>query len=190
MGERRDAALGLTAAAALVAAVPATLYGEGLRRAFVLLSGLPDERTGWRGRLRVLPLFAVAPLLTLAVLLLTPTLAELFSGGPGAGAVGVYLALTVDWLVLWVVLAYVYAAVGPRCPAWPALLWGAGVTAAFTSGFVQGFVLFLALPVDLGAPFGGLVVVGAVAALGFWLWVLHGLTLVGYVLTWRLHERR
>ena len=37
---------------------------------------------------------------------------------------------------------------------WPALVAGALFTAACLSGFLQGFVLFLALPLDLGAPFG------------------------------------
>ena len=29
------------------------------------------------------------------------------------------------------------------------------MTASFVSGFIQGFVLFLAIPLDLGLPFGG-----------------------------------
>ena len=34
-------------------------------------------------------------------------------------------------------------------------------------------MLFLALPLDLGAPFGGLTVVGGVVAIGLWLFLLH-----------------
>jgi membrane protein len=185
-----DAGVGLAPVSALVAAIPATLYGEGLRRAFVSLRAAADERTGWRGRARVAPLFAAAPVLTLAVLLVTPTLARLFTTDrPGPTALGIYIALNVDWVVLSVVLGYVYRVVGPRAPGWRALVWGAASTGAFASGFVQGFVLFLALPVDLGAPFGGLPVVGVVVALGFWLWLLHLVTLFGYALTWRLDER-
>ncbi|RJK98435.1 YihY/virulence factor BrkB family protein [Vallicoccus soli] len=185
-----EAAVGLHPLTAVVAAVPATLYGEGLRRAFVTVSGVQDAMTGWRGRLRVAPLFAVTPLLALAVLLATPTLAELFSDDSLlTAALGVYVALNVDWVVLSLTLTYVYLVVGPRRPSLRAALWGGWVTGAFVSGFVQGFVLFLALPVDLGAPFGGLTVVGAVVALGFWLWLLHGVTLLGYSLTWRVQER-
>lgn len=184
------AGVGLSPVTAVVAVVPATLYGEGLRRSFVSLTGSRDALTGWRGRLRVLPLFAVAPLLVNAVLLITPTLASLLNGGSlGGGALGVYLSLNVDWLVLWCVVGYSYAVVGPNSPGWRALLWGAGSTAAVLSGFVQGFVLFLAIPVDLGAPFGGLTAIGAVVAVCFWLWMLHLLVLVGYVLTWRLDAR-
>ena len=55
---------------------------------------------------------------------------------------------------------------------------GALFTAACLSGFLQGFVLFLALPLDLGAPFGGLAVVGGVVAVGLWLFLLHLVVLV------------
>jgi hypothetical protein len=65
---------------------------------------------------------------------------------------------------------------------------GAAFTAACLSGFLQGFVLFLALPLDLGAPFGGLAVVGGVIAVGLWLFVLHLVVLVGWLLTQSLDE--
>ena len=65
---------------------------------------------------------------------------------------------------------------------------GAVFTAACLSGFLQGFVLFLALPLDLGAPFGGLTVVGGVVAVGLWLFLLHLVVLVGWLLTLSLDE--
>ncbi len=185
-----EAAVGLHPLTAVVAALPATLYGEGLRRAFVSVSGARDAMTGYRGRLRVAPLFLLTPLLALGVLLVTPVLARLFEDDSVLGiVVGTYVALNVDWVVLGVTLTYVYSFVGPRRPSLRSALWGGFVTGAFTSGFLQGFVLFLALPVDLGAPFGGLTVVGTVVALGFWLWLLHGVTLFGYSFTWRVEER-
>ena len=51
------------------------------------------------------------------------------------------------------------------------------------AGFLQGFVLFLTLPLDLGAPFAGQTSVGAVCAVLLWLWVLHMVVLVGWVAT-------
>lgn len=57
------------------------------------------------------------------------------------------------------------------------------MTASFVSGFIQGFVLFLAIPLDLGLPFGGRVTVGAVVAVALWLWVLHLVVLVGHGLS-------
>ena len=67
---------------------------------------------------------------------------------------------------------------------------GAVVTGAFVSGFLQGFLVFLALPVDLGRPFGGLVVVGITTGLLLWLWVLHAVVLVGYAFTWAIEASR
>jgi membrane protein len=66
---------------------------------------------------------------------------------------------------------------------------GALFTAASLSGFLQGFVLFLSLPLDLGAPFGGLTIVGGVAAVGFWLFLLHLVLIAGWLCTEALDER-
>jgi len=66
-----DAGLRLPVAVALAVLLPASFYGEGLRRAFVTLTDARDTLIGWRGRLLVLPLFVAAPVLVLAVLLVT-----------------------------------------------------------------------------------------------------------------------
>jgi len=97
-----------------------------------------------------------------------------------------YLSLNVLWVAAWLPLTWVFRVVAPGRPAWRAAFGGAVVTAAFVAGFLQGFLLFLALPVDLGRPFGGLAVVGVVSALLLWLWVLHLVVCVGYALTWAL----
>jgi membrane protein len=55
------AGLNLPVVTALLAVLPASLYGEGLRRAFVSLAGAPDPLVGWRGRLLVVPLLVAAP---------------------------------------------------------------------------------------------------------------------------------
>lgn len=184
------AGLRLTPLVVLAALFPASFYGEGLRRAFVSLADSSDRLIGWRGRLLVLPLFVATPGLLLAVLLVTPTLARLFGqGGPSAAALGVVLSFLTDWVVLSLALAWVYRVVGPGRPAWLAAACGATVTASFLAGFLQGFVLFLAIPVDLGLPFGGYRPVGAAVAVGFWLFLLHLIVLVGYGLTLRLDER-
>jgi membrane protein len=57
------------------------------------------------------------------------------------------------------------------------------LTASFVAGFLQGFVLFLSLPLNLGAPFGGLTAIGGACALLLWLWLLHIVALTGYVVT-------
>ncbi len=178
----------LTWLGVLVALLPASLYGEGLRRAYNALADVDDRLVGWRGRAAVLPLLAVAPALLLAVLGVTPLLADLFGRGPASAAVGVYVALNVDWVVVSLPLAWTFRVVAADAPPWPAALVGAFATGAFVAGFLQGFVLFLSLPLDLGAPFGGQTAVGAVCAVLLWLWVLHLVVLIGWVATREGHR--
>ncbi len=166
----------------LVALLPSTLYGEGLRRAFARMARTDESYTGWRGRAGVLPLLLVTPLMAVAILLAAPTLAHLTSSGRGGTALAVYLALVLDWLLLSVPLTYIYRVLSPAEVSWRAASVGALVTASFVSGFLQGFVLFLSIPLDLGLPFGGYTAVGAMVAVSLWLWVLHLLVLVGHQL--------
>jgi membrane protein len=183
------AGLQLPVVVALAVLLPATFYGEGLRRAFVSLTDAKDTMIGWRGRLAVLPLFAAAPVLLLAVLLVTPTVARLFGEGGASVLLGIVLSFLTDWIVLWFTLTWVYRVVSPVRPGWLASVWGGAVTGSFVAGFVQGFVLFLSLPLDLGLPFGGFTAIGATVAVGLWLYLLHVLVLVGYAMTYRIEDR-
>jgi membrane protein len=175
---------------ALLTLLPISLYGEGLRRALLRFSPAPDRFTAWRGRLLALPLVVVTPLLLYSLLQAGRLLADLHQR-PGAGAavagfaVGYYSVLG----ALFVPLTWGFRVVAAGRPRWPAVLAGAFLTAASLSGFLQGFVLFLALPLDLGAPFGGLDVVGGVAAVGFWLFLLHLVVLAGWLVTQALDAR-
>lgn len=183
------AGLRLPVAVALAVIIPATFYGEGLRRAFVSLTEVKDTLIGWRGRAAVLPLFLVAPALLLTVLLVTPTLARLFSDGGASVLLAIVLAFLTDWVVLSLTLTWVYRVVSPVRPGWLASLWGGFVTGSFVAGFLQGFVLFLSLPLKLGVPFGGFIGIGGTVAVGLWLYLLHVLVLVGYALTQRIEAR-
>lgn len=179
--------------AVAVALVPATVYGEGLRRGFLRVtpeSGPPGRFVGWRSRAAALPLTLLAPAGLLGVLEVAPLLARLFgTGGVGPGALAVYIALNVDWVVVSLALTYIYQVLGPAGTSMRATLGGAFFTGAFISGFLQGFVLFLAIPVDLGAPFGGFTQVGGAVAVALWLWVFTALTVIGYSITLALDTR-
>jgi membrane protein len=185
-----DAGVALTPLQALLALLPISLYGEGLRRALLRFSAAADRFTAWRGRLLALPLVVLTPLLLYPLLLAGRTLADLAQrGGAGAAigglAVGYYSVLA----ALTVPLVWGFRVVAAGRLRWRAVVVGALFTAASLSGFLQGFVLFLALPLDLGAPFGGLDVVGGVVALGFWLFLLHLVVIAGWLVTLALDDR-
>ncbi len=182
------ASVALTPWTALAGIFPASLYGEGLRRAFVSLVPGDDTWTGWRGRLLLAPALLAAPGLLFALLLIAPTVSGLFGSGGWARVLGVIVAFLTDWILVSIPLLWTYRVVGPARPRWAVTLVGAFATGSFLAGFVQGFVLFLSIPVDLGVPFGGFDAVGAAVAVGFWLYLLHVIVLIGYVATLRLDD--
>ncbi len=179
-----EAGVGLSPVQGLLALLPMSLYGEGLRRALLRFSSREEEMTAWRGRLATLPLLIVAPVLLYPLLLAADTMAGLAEDGGALAtlarvAVGFYACLA----ALTLPLAWGFRVVGGGRVRWTALVCGALFTAACLAGFLQGFVLFLSLPLDLGAPFGGLDVIGGVVAIGFWLFLLHLVVLAGWLLT-------
>ncbi|HET6392133.1 MAG TPA: YhjD/YihY/BrkB family envelope integrity protein [Blastococcus sp.] len=183
------AGVGLSLFDGLLALLPMSFYGEGLRRALLRFGGRREGLTGWKGRMAALPVVLITPLLLYPLLLTVPVMADLAeTGGVGPtvgriaiGFYGVTAALAVP-------LAWGFRVVAGEPVRWPALVTGALFTAACLSGFLQGFVLFLALPLDLGAPFGGLDVVGGVVALGLWLFLLHLVVIGGWLATQSLDD--
>jgi membrane protein len=183
LGALIEAGLHLTPAFALASLLPATLYGEGLRRAFVSLRDDPESFVGWRGRVLWLPPLAATPALLLAMFLALPTTSGLWVRGGWYAVLGVVLSFLAAWLLLTPVVVWVYRYVAPDRPAWPAVLVVGSFTAANLSGFLHGFVLFCALPLNLGAPFGGFTAIGGTVAVGLWLYVFHVILLTGYAAT-------
>ena len=186
------AGLSLSVVGVVFAVFMGTAYGDGLSRALRRF-GPPDVGVGrdrppaWWTRAATLPVLGMAPLLLAASFLTAPLFARLSQGNGWIGvAAASYLSLNVVWVVSWLPLTWVFRVVAPGRPAWRSAFAGAVVTGAFVSGFLQGFLLFLALPVDLGRPFGGLDLVGIVSGLLLWLWVLHLVVCVGYAFTWAL----
>jgi membrane protein len=178
-----DAGLHLTPVFALASLLPATLYGEGLRRAFVNLRDPGESLVGWRGRILLLPLLAAAPALVLAMLMALPMASRLWTRGGWWSVAGVVLSFLAAWLVLTPVLIWVYRAVAPGRQEWLATVLVGSFTAANLSGFLHGFVLFCSLPLDLGVPFGGFTEIGGVVAVALWLYLFHVLVLAGYAAT-------
>lgn len=184
------AGAGLGAVGALAALLPATFYGEGIRRGCLSLLPAHDRFTGWRARIAILPLLVVAPPLSIVAVRLSSPLVELAGqDGVGPRLARIVISFTLTWLVLTVPLAWIYSQVAPGRLPWTSAALGALATASFLAGFLQGFLLFLSIPVDVGVPFGGLDVVGGVVAAAFWLFLLHLVLLVGWVATVEVDER-
>ena len=144
-------ALSMSWLQALVVLFPAS-HGEGLRRAFVQMSAAPDTLTGWRGRAGLLGVAAAAPFLVLGVLASAPYVGPLYSGAGWTLAWGVVVGFHVVWITVSLALLAVFALIGPGRLDRTALMWGAFGTGAILAGFLQGFVLFLAIPVSWSAP--------------------------------------
>jgi membrane protein len=178
-----EAGLNLTPVLALASLLPATLYGEGLRRAFASIARPGEKLVGWRGRLLWLPLLGATPALLLSLLLALPTTSGLWLRGGWWAVLGVVLSFLAVWLLLTPVVIWVFRYVAPGRPPWPATALIGSFTAANLSGFLHGFVLFSSLPLDLGVPFGGLTEVGAVVAIGLWLYLFHVVLLAGFAAT-------
>jgi membrane protein len=189
VGRLVSAGISLDVWGGLLALLPMSLYGEGLRRALLRFSGR-ESLTAWRGRLLALPLLGLTPLLLYGLLLTAREMAQLGETGGAPATIG-WLALGFYSVLaaLMVPLGSGFRVVAGNRVGWPALVAGVFFTAACLSGFLQGFVLFLSLPLDLGAPFGGLTAVGSVVAIALWLSLLHLVLLVCWLLTQALDER-
>ncbi len=180
----------LTWGSALAALVPASLYGEGLVRAFDRLSVRGDRgRRSLRGRLSSVGIVALSPVLLLFGLATTSGLTRALGDGLGARLLGIYLAFLAGWVAISVCLLFAYRAIAPERPGLRALLWGAFGTGSMLSGTSLGWVLFLGIRIPLEHAYGGSVPVAAVATSLLWLYLLHAVVLVGYVTTLRLAAR-
>jgi membrane protein len=181
------AGVGLELVDFALALFPLSFYGEGLRRALLRFTSLRDTLTSWRGRLLVLPLALATPLLLYPLLLAASAMVDLREQGSWLGslAVGYYSVL----FTLTVPLFWGFGVVAAGRLRWQALVSGVLFTAACLSGFLQGFAIFLALPLPLGAPFGGLTAIGAVVAIALWLFLLHLVVIVCWLLTQALDDR-
>ncbi len=192
----RDAARFLASAgpsmsplAALAALVPASLYGEGLVRAFDRFSDRTSRRRSMRGRIGALVVVAMSPILLLGGLSAAQALTRVLGDSTLDRVLGVYFAFLVGWFTTTPVLAFAYRGLTLERPGRRALLWGAAGTGSFLSGTCLGFLLFLSLGIDLGGAYGGATHLATAAACVGWLFVLHVIVLVGYVTTLVLEDR-
>ena len=134
-------------------------------------------------------LLGVSPILLLGGLAASGALVDRLGGGGRDTVLGAYLAFVIGWLSVSPVLAYPYQGLAPGRPGTRALLWEAVGTGSMLAGTALGFVLFLALGIDLGGAHGGVPTLANGVAAFDWLFVQHVIVLVGYVTTLCLDAR-
>jgi membrane protein len=179
----------LAAAAALL---PASLYGEGLVRAFDRLSRNTVARPGGRslrGRLGALVVVLLTPLLLLAGVAAQSGVRSVTGDDLAGRLLGVYVAFLVGWISVSLVLLYAYRALASERTGMRALLWGAFGTGSFVAGTSLGWVLFVSLDVPLGGVYGGSDGLAVAAVTAGWLLLLHLMVLIGYCATLCLQAR-
>ncbi len=181
----------LTLGQGLLSLIPASLYGEGLRRAFQRLSPRPAGglRTAWQGRAIAVALLTVSPLLTLAALFTAVWIPNVIGHGLTGALLGGYMAFLSGWVLISSTLVLLFRTLAPDRPGVRALLLGALGTGSFVAGFLVGFALFLAIPLKIGEAYGGFEAAAAAAVAGGWLMLLHALVLIGYSTTLCLDTR-
>ena len=186
-----DAALAAPVSVLAAAVVPATLYGEGVRRALDRLgSGARDSgvRRAVRGRVLSLAGLAVVPAGLVLVAFAGASVVNAARSGIGGRALGAYLSFLVMWAISTVALVATYRLGTPGRPRASAGAWGAAATGSFVAGMTIGLVELLQLPLDYGRFYGGFSAAGLLALTGGWLWSLHAVVLVGFALTRALDE--
>ncbi len=185
-----DAALDAGWPMLLAALIPATFYGEGLRRALNQPAHRSsDALTGWKGRLGFLPVVVAGPLLLAAPLAAAPSVGPLYGTGGWSTVWGVVLSFHIDWICVSIGVTLVFAFTAASTLTTRETIAAGFATGAFLTGFLHGFVLFLAIPVEWSFPFAGLVPVGVAVALGLWLYLLHVVLLFAYRLALSASQR-
>ena len=173
----------------LVASVlPASLYAEGLRRALARLGPHRPEnglRQAVRGRVLAVGGFVFVTMALLAV----ATVGAYLTGGRLPLALGVYLAFVGGWALATAALVVTYRIGFSGSLRGGALLLGAVATGSMVSGMTLGLVLVLRLPLSFGRAYGGFTSAGVLATVAGWMWLLHAVLLIGFVLTRRLDAR-
>jgi membrane protein len=175
---------GLSLAAIVFTLWPATAYGGGLRRALTRASD--EEAAALRGRATALGLVFALPVLSLAGLPLAAILTSLGDDGLAGMLLGWGLALVAGVTVLTLILWALYHAFTPDRMDWKDTVRGAALTAAATTLFSVGFVVYLRLG-NVEDRFGG-ATIGLVVMLGVYLFVANALLLAGFEASAHLDE--
>lgn len=185
-----DSGTRLSVGAVVAILLPASLYSEGFVRAFDRLTRRGRRhRQALRGRVLGPPLAATASVLLVAGLAAAGQLIGALGTGTGARLLGIYLAFLVAWGLASVLLLLLYRGWSVERPGPRALVLGSLSAGSFLAGMQLGFLLVLRSASGVGAAYGGSATLGAVAVVGFLLYLDHLVVLMAYGLTLRLDMR-
>ena len=176
----------------LASLLPASLYADGIRRALLRLAPAAPEGAlsrALRTRLLALAGFGFVTVALLAVATVGAALTEHLDDGGGALLLGVYLAFVGGWALATIALVLTYRLCSNEALRPPALWLGAAATGSMVSGMTLGLVLLLRMPLSFGRAYGGFRTAGIIGTVAGWLWLLHVVVLLGFVLTRELDRR-
>lgn len=159
---------------------PATAYGADLARAFDRLT--PTGRRpldGIRGRILVIVVIALLPLLVLGALVLVLFIPGFMGEQLAIRVVGYVVAATVAVAALTGVLALLYNLFSPAKVDLPAALRGGMWAAGAITVISIGYVLYLRLGANFEERYGTSAFAAAVL-LGLWLYLTNGALIAGY----------
>ena len=176
----------------LAAAVPASLYADGLTRALHRYApeGMRTTRP-WRSRIYTVVLIGIV---TVGVVVLSgglrPLLVDPFGTGTGARLLGIFVAFCVGWAGFTGVLVLIYRVFGGRHAGLVAILWAATATGSWLSGQTLGFLLVLRLATGVGTAYGGSALAGAASTVLFLLYLDNIVLIGGYAMALGIQDLR
>ena len=176
--------------AALAALLPASLYGEGLVRAFDRFSDRPSRRRSARGRLGSLVVVALSPVLLLGGLSAAQALTTVLGDSTLDRLLGVYFAFLVGWLTISPGARLRLPRADDRAPGPPGAAVGRGRAPARScrAPAWASCCSCRSASTSAGRTAAPRHLATAAACVG-WLFVLHVIVLVGYVTTLVLEAR-
>lgn len=159
---------------------PATAYGAGLARAFERLTPSGRRRmTGLRGRVLVVVVIALLPVLTLAALLAVLFMPGILGEEPAIRLLGLLIGAALAVLAVTLVTALLYGLFSPSAVTPKDALRGATWTGGAITAVSIGYVLYLRVGANFEDRYGSSTL-AAVILLALWLYLANGALVVGY----------
>jgi membrane protein len=120
------------------------------------------------------------PVVIILVAVLGAPVGRWYAAGGWNLFLGLVIAFHFTFVAVGLMLSLAYRGIGSVVIGLRAVFVGAFFASSMIAGFAQGFLVFLAIPLDWSAPFGNLTSLGPIVALSLWAYILHLIVLIGY----------